>query len=143
MICTMSFILNDESLSLELDATDYLNGLHINCHPLKRKDHITEVVVGENIVIIKQDAYYEGGNNINAYDWKGNYLWNIADIVDDRDRVYDGGNICPMRKLETRWGFVREKYPVGHTFYNCVSGGNAYIIDLEDRKVVQVLHDQK
>lgn len=143
MICTVSFTLNDELLSLELDATDYLNGLYINCHPLKKKGHITEVTVGKNIVIIKQDAYYEGGNNINAYDWKGNHLWNIAEIIGDSNRMYNGGNICSKRILETRWGFVPEKYPVGHTFYNCVSEGNAYIIDLEDRKVVQVLHDQK
>lgn len=143
MICTLSFILNDELLFLELDADNYLNGLHINCHPLKEKEHITEVVVGENIVIIKQDPYYEGGNNINAYDWQGHHLWNIADIVGERNRMYDGGNICPMRTLETRWGFIPEKYSAGHTFYNCVSGGNAYIIDLQDRNVVQVLHDQK
>ena len=142
MICTVSFTLNNELLSLELDAADYLNGLHINCHPLKKKGHITEVTVGENIVIIKQDAYYEGEDNINAYDWKGNHLWNIAEIVGGK-RKYSGGFMSSLQTWQNASGFDLTKYKMGHSLYTCISEGFAFVIDLEDKKVVQIFPNQR
>ena len=139
--------MNNATLSLELLSLGYLEGMHINCVPLKKEEHITEITIGENIVIVHQDAYYEGGDNINAYDWQGNYLWNIADIVGIKGQKYSNSTIISFEELKENLEFDSkkepEKYQQGHTLCFCTCEGNAYVIDLHDKQVLQVLHNQK
>ncbi len=43
-------------------------------------------------------------NNINAYDWNGNHLWNIADIVGDLNIPYFGGTVTTKDIMKNHFG---------------------------------------
>lgn len=82
-------------------------------------------------------------NNINAYDWDGNHLWNIADIVGDVKCPFCGGHFCSREFLKGLREFDMSKAVEGHTFFICFSWmDRQYIIDVTDRKVINELHER-
>ncbi len=75
-------------------------------------------------------------NNINAYDWSGNHLWNIANIVGDNGMPFWGGSVT-TKELMQNYGLNEFEYDrMGELFF-CTSFDNStYIIDITNRKLL-------
>lgn len=85
-------------------------------------------------------------NNINAYDWEGNHLWNISDIVGPLHLTFYGGSpACSKDVFKKYRGYLESAFEgtEGHELFSCVAGGFLYVIDLETRKVLQVFQGMK
>ena len=78
-------------------------------------------------------------NNIDAYDWDGNHLWNIADIVGDIKMAFYGGYVCTKETYQDYYGYDESKVPDSHDLYAASTDGRLYLIDLETRRITQVL----
>lgn len=78
-------------------------------------------------------------NNINAYDWNGNHLWNIADIIGDLKIPYLGGTVTTSDILKKYPGFDAQKYDTDCELFSCSSADRLYIIDLNRQELIQVL----
>ena len=93
-----------QKLSFEIKS----NGLYQLCglqHIIGLQDEINSIfILKDMIIIITEDRDFRHGyrptsyikdnrqiNNIDAYDWQGNHLWNIGDIVGDIKRGFGGG----------------------------------------------------
>lgn len=76
---------------------------------------------------------YSTYNYINAYDYSGNHLWNIAEIIGDVGSGV-GGHICSTKYL---LGDAKEKYNAGHELFVCWNAyGMRYLIDLDEKRVI-------
>lgn len=72
-------------------------------------------------------------NYINAYDYNGNHLWNIADIIGDVGSGV-GGHICSTKYL---LGDSKDAYIDGHELLVCWNAyGMRYLIDLDEKRVI-------
>ncbi len=153
MICRVRVIIDNKALLLQLDISE-LKKMHINEGFLDSLDKICEISITKDLVIVTtEDPDFRSGatqvptmkesrreNNITAYDWQGNRVWNIADIVGDIKMAFLGGSVCTIEALRNTVGFDEELVPEGHDLYTCVAGGFLFIIDLTDTKVLQTLH---
>lgn len=122
-------------------------------------DNIYEISITKDLVILTtEDPDFRGGalqapfvkesrkvNNINAYDWEGNHLWNIADLVGDIRMAFWGGSVTTVESLKGISGFDAAKFAEtdGHDLYACTAGGFMYVIDLDDRRIVQIFRNIK
>ncbi len=76
--------------------------------PIKSSDDIYGINITNDLIILtKKDRAYRSGkkllreddfgersvNNIEAYDWNGNLVWNIGDIVGDIKKPFFGCNV--------------------------------------------------
>lgn len=149
----MNILINGEILTLSIN-TNTIKQVGFNKEILQLEDDIIDISVARNIVIIVTEdsdfrnclnqvdfvkPYKIKKNNINAYDWDGNYLWNISDIVGEIDMAFSGGCVASTNKLSTHYGFDRLKYSADSEIYTCVAGGKMYVIDLKGKKVIQIL----
>ena len=73
-------------------------------------------------------------NNIIAYDWKGNYLWNIGDLVGDIKKPFRGFGYISHKEAEEEYG-VKVKNP-SNILFECIAGGFAFIIDATEKKLL-------
>ena len=56
--------------------------------------NVYEISITEDFIILTTESNNETiKNNIDAYDWNGNHLWNISDIVGDLKIPYFGGTV--------------------------------------------------
>lgn len=149
----MHILINGEVLTLSIN-TNTMKQVGFNKEILKLEDDIINISVTSNMVIIAtEDPDFRNGlnqvdfvkackikkNNINAYDWDGNYLWNISDIVGEIDMAFFGGCVSSINKLSNHYGFDQLKYSADSEIYTCVAGGKMYVIDLKRKKVIQIL----
>ena len=112
-----------------------------NDHPVKSIEHITEVSVTKDLIIITRDQYFTKSHiadNIDAYDWNGNHLWNIKDIIGEICNLYCYGSVVGNYELiQFLKGMDKENlYIAGHDYYECVTDAHYLIIDLNEKKVV-------
>ena len=128
--------------------TEDLNELLLFDKKITTLDRIYRVSLAKNMVIIEtsspENRYapkpnpeyvpnYGVYNYINAYDYEGNHLWNIADIIGDVGSGV-GGYICSTKYL---LGESKEKYIDGHELLVCWNAyGMRYLIDLDEKKVI-------
>jgi hypothetical protein len=113
-------------------------------------DRITHISLGNDMVILQTSspAYRKDGqtrdpnyvpnyavhNYADAYDYNGNHLWNIAEILGDIGCGISGARICTKNLLPTD---ARDASIEGHELLVCWSWyDRRYIIDLDDRKVI-------
>ena len=117
---------------------------------LDRIDHIS---LTKNMVILQKSspAYrknawtrnknyspnYAEYNYVDAYDYNGNHLWNIAEILGDIGCGVHSGQVC-----DTTWLIEDSKnaYIDGHELFVCWSFHEMrYMIDLTEREVIHKL----
>lgn len=152
MSLQMYVLIGKELLSLGSDVS-FLKKLNLRKNIIESLDNIYEISITKNLLIITtEDEDFRNGNqhapltkesrtknNINAYDWDGNHLWNIADIVGDIKMPFYGGNVTTKENLQGHFGVNMSNLNDSHDFYVCTSGSRMFIIDLNDRTVSQVL----
>lgn len=149
----MHILINGEVLTLSIN-TNTIKRVGLNKEVLQLEDGIINISVTESIIIIVTEdpdfrnclnqvdfvkPYNIKKNNINAYDWDGNYLWNISDIVGEVNMAFSGGCVSSISKLSNYYGFDQQKYNADSEIYVCTAGGRMYVIDLKEKKVVQIL----
>ena len=77
---------------------------------------------------------YSAYNYVNAYDYNGNYLWNIAEIIGDVGTGICDGYVCSSKYLLED---SKEKYIEGHELFVCWDCyGMRYLIDLDEKRVL-------
>lgn len=78
-----------------------VNNLCLCSRMIEPSENVYEISITKDFVIITAEYALQSKsdtnsteiftNNINAYDWDGNHLWNIADIIGDLKIPYYGG----------------------------------------------------
>lgn len=149
----MHILISGEVLTLSIN-TDTIKQVGFNKEILQLENGIINIsVTGSMIIIVTEDAdscngsnrvdfvkpYNIKKNNINAYDWDGNHLWNISDIVGEINMAFSGGCVSSISKLSNHYGFDQLKYNADSEIYVCTAGGKMYVIDLKGEKVIQIL----
>ena len=140
----------DNKFSCEIES----EGLYtINCLPstnhIKSLDKIHEICIANGLLIIlTEDRDFRDGfsdavpfmkenrkeNNINAYDWNGNHLWNIGDLVGDIKMAFAG--ITYISPMEVERECSMKLYNQSKNLFKCVAGGWTFIIDASKKEIV-------
>lgn len=111
MECVMLELQMDgKNLSFELEVKDLYR---LNCmrFVLQRPDRILSVCILKGLLILRtEDRDFRNGalqapfekdnrqtNNLDAYDWDGNHLWNIGEIVGTLKWRFAGVRLQPGR----------------------------------------------
>lgn len=140
--------IGEKKLSFEIES----NGLYqINClsYVINKPDKIIEILITDDIIfILTEDRDFRLGalqapiyknerrnNNLDAYDWKGQHLWNIGDIVGDIKTNFTGATLTTNKNL------VIEKIVDVHNEYSaniliCFAGAYRYIIDPKNKTII-------
>ena len=121
----------------------------INCLAGKVEflDTIRDICTAEEIILIRtEDRDFRNGcliapfvkdnreqNNVNAYDWAGNHLWNIGELVGDIKMAFDG--ITHITPAEAKREFGIKVKRNARCLFRCVAGGFVFVIDAENRKI--------
>lgn len=152
----MSFrvnILMDQKILAFTTDIPYIKKISMHTHMIEPLDQIYEISITKNLFIITtEDPYFrnentvdpafkqcQSANNINAYDWNGTHIWNIADIVGDIHMPFFGGSVCSKELLNSYPGFEASKVKSEHELFSCTAGDYLYIVDLTDKKLIQKL----
>lgn len=138
----------DKKFEMEIES-DSLYA--INCLAGKNVellDIIREICIAEDIILIRtEDRDFRNGcqsasyikdnreeNNVNAYDWQGNHLWNIGELVGDIKMAFD--SITYITSSEAISKFRINPMLNARCLFRCVSGGFAFFIDAKNKKVL-------
>lgn len=110
-------------------------------HTIDKSENVYEISITKDVVIITTEYVTDEilTNNINAYDWDGNFLWNIAYIVGDLKVPYFGGTVTTKELMRAHHDFDEQRYDDSCELYCCSAGNRLYIIDLNTEKLMQVL----
>ncbi len=77
---------------------------------------------------------YGAYNYVNAYDYDGNHLWNIAEIIGNVGFGICAGHVCSTKYLIED---SKDTYVDGHELFVCWDSlGMRYLIDLDDKRVI-------
>lgn len=138
----------DKKFAMEIES-DSLYA--INClagKNVESLDKIREICIAEEIILIRtEDKDFRNGaqsapwvkdnreeNNINAFDWKGNHLWNIGELVGDIKMAFDAiTHITPI-EAKREYGIRVKKNT--QSLFSCISGGFVFIIDAQRKKMI-------
>ena len=148
MSFNINALFNQKLLNISTD--DFaVNSLCLCSHMIESSENIYEISITKDFVIITTEYVAPSTsdtnstriftNNINAYDWDGNHLWNIADIVGDLKIPYFGGTVTTKDVIKNHFGFDELKYDDSCELFCCSARNHLYIVDLNCRKLVQVL----
>lgn len=132
------FLTNGKKLSFEIPS----NGLYqLNClshsHIIHTSDKILEIfIIKDMIMLLTEDRDFRNGalqapiykddrriNNIDAYDWNGNHLWNIGNIVGNIKTPFTGAVLSAE-------GSETEAYLI------CFAGAYRFVIDPVRKTVI-------
>lgn len=73
-------------------------------------------------------------NNINVYDWQGNHLWNIGEVVGDVKMAFDAITHITPEEAEKNLGIQLE--PNAHHVFSCIAAGFMFVIDVKNKKML-------
>ena len=73
-------------------------------------------------------------NCVNAYDYNGNHLWNIAEIIGNVESNICYGHVCSTDYLTAE---SKDLHTEGHELFVCWDSNEIrYLIDLDEKKVI-------
>ena len=115
---------------------------------VKFLDRIREICIVDEIVLIRtEDRDFRNGcqsasfikdnreeNNIYAYDWQGNHLWNIGSIVGDIKMPFSGISCVFKSMVENEFGIILSD--ASSTLVICIAGGFIFIVDPINNKML-------
>ena len=124
-----------------------LDSLNIKDQTIIFPGGITEISITHDLFIIttadpifqdnKPHKFEECSTDlIKAYDWQGNLVWSIKDIIPNINAPLYGGFIVDQDHIMDILMGYDLQYNNYHDFYVCFIGGLRYIIDLQERKVI-------
>ena len=147
-------IFDRKRVAFSIEA-DELKNLFVSDKLIALKDNVLEIGMTKAMLLIhSKDRDFRDGamiapkekddrriNNIDAYDWEGNHLWNIGDIVGDIKRQFNGFDLTTRELLkgELPKGFADDLDPSldSHDLLICIADIYMYIIDLQDLKILK------
>lgn len=130
------------------------NTLSINGKVLQFEDSIYGLAISDSVVIVLAYEIETNGeiyadkvprNNIRAYDYSGNYLWNIWDIIKEVALPEEADFPFGLLVIHSKDSIEKAKYPLfdykgldkSHDYLCCSnSGGMRYIIDINEKVVL-------
>ena len=124
--------------------------LSICGHRLKSSANVYEVSITKDYVIVttqetvrKRSILFntrpEYRTSINAYDWEGNHMWNVTDIIGNTEMHIWGGTVSTKELLKGHPDFDELKCDDNCELYCCTADSREFIINLSNLKVIQVL----
>lgn len=139
-----------QKLSFEIKS----NGLYQLCglqHIIELQDEISGIfILKDMIIIIAEDRDFRYGaktapfykndrriNNINAYDWQGNHLWNIGDIVGDIKMPFDGGSLTTKASVQQDNRLLDVGDCSSDLFY-CIADARRFLIDPIQKSILEI-----
>ena len=117
----------DKKFIMELES-DNLCAINCLAGKVECLDTIRDICIAEEIILIREE------NNVNAYDWAGNHLWNIGELVGDIKMAFDG--ISHITPAEAKREFGIKVKRNARCLFRCVAGGFVFVIDAENRKML-------
>ncbi len=123
----------------------------LNClsrTPIQSLDKIWQICIVKDMVIIRtEDRDFRDGrqfaswkkdarreNNILAYDWQGNKLWNIGEIVGDIKAAFLGVHAIFHKEVTEEFGIALPEN--SGQLIRCFDGCWMYIIDATNKTVI-------
>ena len=118
--------------------------------PIKSQDGIYEINITNDLIILtKNDRAYRKGfkllreddfgerstNNIEAYDWDGNLIWNIGDIVGDVKKPFYGCSVVAKNMLCSKMADKIPESAATHDLLICHAGW-LFVIDLKTNELL-------
>lgn len=150
----VQLLLNGKSLEFGLKAIEGLFALCIRSSVITRiksMDNIYGINITKDFIILtKKDRAYRNNNeklltdeafgerrinNIEAYDWDGNLIWNIGDIVGDIGKPFYGCNVVAKNMLSSKMADKMPESAESHDLLICHAGW-IFVIDLETRELL-------
>lgn len=145
----ISALINKKRVSFSTTDAKNIKNLGMYAHILELKDNIVEIAITSDYLIVATEPPELRGrsyaplviqdrpqNNINAYDWRGNHKWNIAEIVGDIKYSFYGGSVTTAELLagDVDPSILNDD----HEYYFCVSHNDQkYIIDLTEKRLIK------
>ncbi len=145
MSFSLNVLINNKLLNISTDNFE-LKDLCLSPHILKFSENIYEISITKDYVIVSTEYAVQGKilpNNINAYDLEGNHLWNVADVVGEIGVPFYGGTVTTKEMIGEYSDFDKSKYSASSELFCCSANNHLYIVDLNSRKLVQVLESRQ
>lgn len=148
-------LLNGKKIGLNVRSVEELKKLYGLKTPICTVDRILNVFITKDLIILlKADRafrdesvrYVSYGvdrriNNIEAYDWDGNLVWNIGDIIGDIKTGFLRANVIPGYLFEE---FYNRKLPEqynSHELLYCAAN-KVFVIDLSSNEIIDTFGDR-
>ena len=142
-------LINGKRLSVNTMSENALKELNLlGLNGIKSLDHIISVNVTKDFIILyKEDRAFRDGtrksvsydetwdrriNNIEAYDWDGNLVWNIGDIVCNIHRQFWSGIVIAGKDFEKVYGSAIPEECLNHDLLCCAAYDMVYVVDLSN-----------
>ena len=148
-VVSIQTVLNDDTeFWFQIEVEDLRM---INC-PVRRIESLDKIyqicVIDHLLVITKEDRGFRDGrsylspsdidersiNNVDVYDWDGNHLWNIGDIVGDIKMPFDSVAHISQKRAREEFDIAINAYT--GPLFQCIAAGFVYIIDASKRKLL-------
>ena len=144
----IDMMINNKITTIDTDGKG-ITKLCVDKQVIESPDRVYRISITSTLIIVlAESAAFRNGvksaskdtvnkypNTINAYDWNGNLIWNITDIVGKINSHMVGGCLCTDDTLEL-WNC--KTGVKGHELYACYDwDGRRYLIDLSDRCLIQ------
>lgn len=139
-----------QKLAFEIESSDVyqLNTLY---HVIKLQDKICNIYILKDMIIIRAEDrdFRHGGrptsyikdnrqiNNIDAYDWQGNHLWNIGDIVGDIKMPFDSGCLTTKASVQQDNPLLDVGDCSSDLFY-CIADARRFLIDPIKKSILEI-----
>lgn len=144
-------LVNQKVVSFRVNGSS-VHELGMYAHILKSLDVIYQVSISKDYLIVTtEDPSVRSGrwdpsfpkdrptNNINAYDWSGKHKWNIAEIVGDIKTAFDGGQVTTKELILHANIIDAASIDETHEYYFCIARDRKYVIDLTEKKLVDIV----
>ena len=132
----VTILIDGKRLHFESKLDD-LYQISVMHHFVDFADRITEISITKDyIIVVTLPRDCKTNDNINAYDWDGNHLWNIGDIVGDIKIPFCGGQVVTAKQLNEP-NCLESIDEVPSVLYSCVAGGFLFIIDPIQKRVIK------
>ena len=139
--------MRDKKFVMEIES-DNLSAINCRAGKVEFLETIRDICIAEEIILIRtEDRDFRNGcliapfvkenreeNNVNAYDWSGNHLWNIGELVGDIKMAFDG--ITHITPTEAKREFGIKAKRNARCLFRCVAGGFVFVVDAESRKML-------
>ncbi|MDL2287437.1 hypothetical protein LJB90_02605 [Eubacteriales bacterium OttesenSCG-928-G02] len=137
----------NKKISFEIESNG-LYSINIAGLPINTLDRISEICIVEDILIIRtEDRDFRNGtlfapfiknerkkNNIYAFNWHSDFLWNIADIVGDIKMSFSSISHISKEKAESEFEVT---IPEGTSIlFRAIAGGFTFIIDVVNKNLL-------
>ena len=147
----ISVLMNQKVVSFSTSDAKEIRRLGMSGNILESPDIIYDIAVTKDYIIVTTESLGVRNhmlkhldkcdcpiNNINAYDWKGNHMWNIGEIVGDIRVPFCGGTVTTKELLVDHAVVDTTRINDDHELYCGTSRDSyLYIIDLTEKKLVQ------